>query len=41
MRDRLCYRPPSTVSSRILWDTCVHDADPLAVLLRDLKAVIG
>jgi hypothetical protein len=41
MRDRLCYRPPSTVSPRILWDTCVHDADPLAGLLRDLKAVIG
>lgn len=40
MRDRLCYRPPSTVSARILWDTCVHDADPLAILLRDLKAVI-
>jgi hypothetical protein len=41
MRDRLCYRAPSTVSSRILWDTCVYDADPLAVLLRDLKAVIS
>jgi hypothetical protein len=41
MRDRLCYRAPSTVSPRILWDTCVYDADPLAVLLRDLKAVIS
>jgi len=37
MRDRLCYRAPSTVSSRILWDTCVYDAGPLAVLLRASK----
>jgi len=41
MRDRLCYRPPSTVSTRILWDTCLYDADPLAALLRHLKAVIS
>jgi len=41
MRSRLCYRAPSTMSSRILWDTCVYDADPLVVLPRDLKAVIG
>lgn len=27
MRARLCYRPPSAVSPRILWDTCVFDAD--------------
>jgi uncharacterized protein with HEPN domain len=40
MRDRLYYRPPSTVSPRILWDTCLHDADPLALLLRDLRAVV-
>ena len=40
LRDRLCYRPPSALSARILWETCIHDADPLAVLLRDLKAVI-
>ena len=41
MRDRLCYRSPSTVSSRILWDTCVSDADDLAELLRDLHAALS
>jgi uncharacterized protein with HEPN domain len=40
MRDRLCYRPPSTISTRILWDTCVHDTDPLTDLLRDLRAAL-
>jgi uncharacterized protein with HEPN domain len=40
MRDRLCYRPPSTISPRILWDTCLHDTDPLTALLRDLRAAL-
>jgi hypothetical protein len=40
MRDRLCYRSPSTVSSRILWDTCVNDSHSLITLLRDLKAAL-
>jgi hypothetical protein len=40
MRDGLCYRPPSTISPRILWDTCVHDTDLLTALLRDLRAAL-
>ena len=40
MRDRLCYRPPSTVSARILWDTCMRDTDALTALLLDLRAAL-
>ena len=40
MRDRLCYRRASAVSPRILWDTCVHDADGLMLLLRDLRSAL-
>lgn len=40
MRDRLCYRPPSTLSGRILWDTCRNDTDQLIALLIGIRTAL-
>lgn len=40
MRDRLCYKPASSVSARIVWQTVVDDADDLMTLLSDLRAAL-
>lgn len=41
MRDRLCYQPAAELSARILWETCKDDAEPLAVLLTDLRRALS
>ena len=33
MRDKMLYQPLSDLSPDILWDTCVHNAEPLMSLL--------
>lgn len=37
MRDEMLYQPLSDLSPDVLWDTCVHDAEPLTSLLQDLR----
>ncbi len=40
MRDKMLYQPLSDLSPDVLWDTRVHDAEPLTSLLQDLRQAL-